>query len=821
MKTKPGILWVALVTTAVLHVPAGAADNVEKIVEGSWCGNPGILWGKDAGIVPGPSSDRVEKIVSRYSLAIGDTFDKVAHKNTWGTKYPVGFLLGNGDATVSLKDEKGRWTFTVSPLDYWWGLPQDKRYGTEKYGTMTHGVAGRVAIAIPELANCSGYKLLQDIYRAELRGEFTNEAFAVQMTSHVLRGSRNLATRISNVGKAPVTLLVEVNTGAPYNTFSTSAAGAKDGMIYVSRNGQATNTPSVVCYASLGAKVIGPDYSVSADKSKFVAKTSSMIVKPGENVTVLAGYDTSVTFPDDYTMPKVKAYIRNQTSDAVTPMLAGLKSLTASDVDAMIEKHRGWWRDFWNRSYIDVPDEPAIGAHWYGKLFLAGQQVTPGRFPPGLLGWVDKDKGVYAGDDLHLNWNLQFFFKGFCLANHPEMVKCYSDMMIAAQPMFEELAARRKEPGIHVGTGMAPYGWTYDNDMGMVHNNADVAHPMIIYYKYTLDDEFLRNDLYPFLKKVAENLEHVVKWETTGNKIWDKPFDFKGRYVVTTCVAECIGKHRINPPSAIAMVSRVYQTLILGSSVLGVDADLRSGWEDRLNKMSPMPLVDVDGLTCMSLSEDNPTVKKTGYYEPYTLLPFAPHEYLDADSPLAPYARNLIDVTQALSPSNGFWGWHVGQAARCGYPVGPILNRIRNVAANIQPNYTTRNDGSVNDLQMLDGIGYLFLQTIGGRIVVFPSWDMKINAAFNQLRTEGAFLVSARLAGGVIGPVTVLSEKGLPCRIQKPWPGKAIKVETEGVAVAIRPATPPKNAKGPHGNPPEIFEFETAPGKTYRIVPET
>lgn len=780
-----------------------------------WSGNPKIVWGEEAGVVPAPNADVVEKIVSRSSLAIEDTFENVAHKNTWGTKYPVGFLLGNGDATVSLKDEKGRWTFTVSPLDYWWGLPQDKRYGTEKHGAMTHGVAGRVALAIPELANCSGYKLVQDIYRAELRGEFSDDTVAVKMTSHVLRGSRNLAIRVANVGKAPVTLLVEVNTGAPYKGFSKSAAEAKDGMIYVSRNGQVTNIPSVVCYASLGAKVIGAAYSVSADAGKFSAKTGGITIKPGETVTVLAGYDTSVTFPDDFIMPRVKAYIRNQTSDPVTPMLAGLKALKAADVDVMIEKHWTWWREFWSRSTIDVPGEPAIEAHWYGKLFLAGQQVTLGQFPPGLLGWVDKDKGVYAGDDLHLNWNLQFFFKGFCLANHPDMAKCYSDMMIAAQPLYEELAVRRKERGIHVGSAMVPYGWQYDNDMGMGHNNADIVHPMINYYRYTRDDEYLRNELHPFLKKIAANLDHCVKWQTTGNAVWDRPFDFKGRYVVSSCVAECIGKHRINPPSAIAMVSRVYQTLILGSSVLGVDAELRAGWEDRLSKMSPMPLVTTNGLTCLSLSEDNPMVKKTGYYEPYTLLPFAPLEYLDADSPLAPYARNLIDFTHALSASNGFWGWHVGQAAQCGYPVGPILTRIRNVVSNIQPNYTTRNDGSVNDLQMLDGIGYLFLQTIGGRIVIFPCWDMKIDAAFHQLRTDGAFLVSARLKDGVLGEVTIKSEKGLPCRLQNPWSGKALKVRApDGTEVKLTRVKSPDGARPVNGRPPEIFEFATRAGET-------
>lgn len=109
----------------------------------------------------------------------------------------------------------------------------------------------------------------------------------------------------------------------------------------------------------------------------------------------------------------------------------------------------------------------------------------------------------------------------------------------------------------------------------------------------------------------------------------------------------------------------------------------------------------------------------------------------------------------------------------------------------------------------------MFLQTVNGRMTVFPNWKMSIDAGFRQLRADGAFLVSGRVAGGAIGPVTITSEKGLPCRIENPWPGKAMKVEAKGAAVAIKP--PPARAKGPDGKPPEVLEFQTTPGTTYRI----
>jgi hypothetical protein len=74
----------------------------------------------------------------------------------------------------------------------------------------------------------------------------------------------------------------------------------------------------------------------------------------------------------------------------------------------------------------------------------------------------------------------------------------------------------------------------------------------------------------------------------------------------------------------------------------------------------------------------------------------------------------------------------------------------------------------------------MLLQSHEGIIRLFPCWPRDLNARFGTLRTVGAFLVSARLDAGIIGGVTITSEKGGPCPILNPWPQSKVQVTRNG-----------------------------------------
>ncbi len=734
--------------------------------------------------------NRIETILARHNVVLNDVYTNVAAPYSCKGRTATGYHIGNGEATVAASDEKGKWSFIVSPRKYWHG---DSR-------SYVHaGWSGRLDILIPELVKCNDYRMTLDLYPGELRGEFKGENGSVVMKTHVIRDADFMVTSIENTGPGPVTVSAELSTGVPYNHYSASAGGAKGDIAYVTRNGRTTNTgDGVVCYTSLGARFVGAESKAKSSKP-YAAELSAVTLKPGKTLYVVTSYETSAVFPKDYIMPGIQAMIANQTSDAVKPMLKRLHTQTEGKAAAMMQADVRWWNDFWKKSYVDIPSEPLIEKQWYGRLFLAACMCREGSFPPGLFAWIFNEKPAW-GSDYHWNFNTAFVFNGLSAANHPELVKPYCDLVIAQLPLHRAYAQKSGEKGVRFYVSTVPYSVEPPpHDYGMHHNAADAAMNMITWYQLTRDKDYMRTKLYPFLKDIAENSESFIARNDNRN-------------VISSYVAEFDPSHRINTTTAIAFTSRVLASLIEYSKELKVDAELRVGWEDTLKRMSPVPLVTTtNGVRCLSFSEDNPSITANG--APYMLQSFYPALWFNRESPEALYARNYIKqlyLTKEIGKSEvftaHFFTWVMPQAIRCGYPVEDVLKVIRTVVEQTMlPNFTYWDQRLSTEHQVIDAINAMFLQSVNGKLIVFPNWKMDTDASFYQLREDGAFLVSSAVKTGVIGDVTVKSEKGVPCRVQNPWPGHGVKVACAGVDV-----TATRNAD-------DTYSFGTQPGATYRL----
>ena len=66
------------------------------------------------------------------------------------------------------------------------------------------------------------------------------------------------------------------------------------------------------------------------------------------------------------------------------------------------------------------------------------------------------------------------------------------------------------------------------------------------------------------------------------------------------------------------------------------------------------------------------------------------------------------------------------------------------------------------------------LQSHQGLIRLFPCWDNSLDAKFENLRADGAFLVSSAIRNGKIGPTKIFSEVGGMAHIQMPKSGLTV-----------------------------------------------
>jgi len=131
----------------------------------------------------------------------------------------------------------------------------------------------------------------------------------------------------------------------------------------------------------------------------------------------------------------------------------------------------------------------------------------------------------------------------------------------------------------------------------------------------------------------------------------------------------------------------------------------------------------------------------------------------------------------------------------------------------MQPNFwPSMNGGGLEQVGATVAVNELLLQSHETFLVFFPAWGTGLAASFTTLRARGAFLVSASVTtGGLVGPVTILSEKGAACTFLSPWAA----------------ATPPRVTLALAGGKVDVvativrgvsvWRFQTTPGAAYEI----
>jgi len=103
----------------------------------------------------------------------------------------------------------------------------------------------------------------------------------------------------------------------------------------------------------------------------------------------------------------------------------------------------------------------------------------------------------------------------------------------------------------------------------------------------------------------------------------------------------------------------------------------------------------------------------------------------------------------------------------------------------------------------------MLLQSWGGKIRVFPASPQRWpDVVFHKLRTQGAFLVSAKRKSGVTQFVTVESLAGSPCLIQTDIPNPKIHIN----GATVTPEQVRKNEQG-------FYEIKLSKGELVIFTP--
>lgn len=519
---------------------------------------------------------------------------------------------------------------------------------------------------------------------------------------------------------------------------------------------------------------------------------------------------------------------------AVTPSgdplaAAGLEVDEAARVglDQLKAEHQAWWRDYWSRSFLRLssPDGKAdrLCAAYHVHLYTLGC-VNRGPYP---AKW-DGGPGLMRGDERQ--WGLsewvqeiRFTYMPLYQANRLDiargLTRHYSAMVPYLQAQTQKLWGR---PGLWIPETALPWGHAEDfvlhGDGRGVANKSfqrrdpakipagrfeffnpyvgylftagfELCHHYLLYYRYSGDEAFLRDEAYPILRGVCEFMASLLRQEADGRYHLEPANALETWWLVR------------DPADTLAGIQAIFPEFVHLSRTYDRDEDLRTRCEAILQALPEPPrgLWAADG-TIDPMGDGYAPAAARGQSHPrsncenpalYRVFPFglsglgAP----DYDRAKRTFVHRICVLQHGWS-MDALWAARLGlreDACRLAAAHAEQYQRFR--YGGWTSNDSRVYPGGLSAAPFLDAGGLsaatvqqILLQDHGGVIRIVPAVATDWSGAF-QLRAEGGFVAAAEFEQGQPRLVELRSLWGLPCRLVNPWPGPWV-VREAGKVVA-------------------------------------
>ncbi len=454
---------------------------------------------------------------------------------------------------------------------------------------------------------------------------------------------------------------------------------------------------------------------------------------------------------------------------------------TEGTYDAALAQHIGWWKNYWQQSAVKMPD-PLLQKQYYLEMYKLGCVARKGAPAITLQAVWTADNGnlpPWKGD-FHHDLNTELSYWPSYAGNHLEEAASYTDWLWKIRDENKKLTKQYfgvdglNVPGVTTLDGVAMGGWI---QYSLSPSTASwLAQHFYWQWKYSMDEKFLKDRLYPYIHEVATFIENITflqdgkrvlplssspEYHDNSIKAWFKNY---------TNYDLALYKYALSTASEVAVAMN--------------KPDEAKHWKAIYDQL---PAFDVN---------------ETG-------LTIAPGQNLDESHRhhaqlMAIYPLGLLDVEKPADRDVMEKSLHqlekMGTRAWCGYSFGwaaciyakakqadSAVNLLRIFASNFcstnsfhlngdqkggqYSNFTYRPFTLEGNFAFAQGVHELLLQSNKRYIEIFPavpqSWK---DISFKDLRAEGAYVVSAVKENGVITQVKIKAEKDGQLRIKRPFP---------------------------------------------------
>ncbi len=437
--------------------------------------------------------------------------------------------------------------------------------------------------------------------------------------------------------------------------------------------------------------------------------------------------------------------------------------------------HIAWWQDYWNRSSVSLPDAQ-LEKQYYLEMYKFGCVARSNTPPISLQAIWTADNGnlpPWKGD-YHHDLNTQLSYWPGYTGNHLDLTASYTNWLWKIKDVNKKWTKQffgvdgLNVPGVTTISGKEMGGWVQYSLSPTT--SAWLAQHFYWQWKYSMDEKFLKEKALPYILDVTKFIIGVNKEGSIGNTLLSSSPEYHD-----------------NSINAWFKSYTNYDLALLKSAVANFWSvnDPKKG-VIKFNTESDRLKFDANetGLTIapgQNLDESH-----------------RHHAHLMAIYPLGLLSPDEADQKQLINKSLRWletmgtrnWCGYSFTWAACIYARAKEADNAEKMLKIFSSNFCSSNSFHLNGDQkggqyssftyrpftlegnfaFAQGVHEMLIQSYNGYIEIFPavpsSWK---NVGFKNLRTEGAFLVSAKKENAVIDQVIVTAEQGGELKLKLPF----------------------------------------------------
>lgn len=503
-------------------------------------------------------------------------------------------------------------------------------------------------------------------------------------------------------------------------------------------------------------------------KAAYAVAWREQVLGPGRRRVLL-----SIGFAQNADASKAMAQAESEASGRVQ----NAAQVLGRDAQSWEAAHQNRWRQFWNRSWVSLPDA-RMEAFYAIQMYKLGSAMRQDGPMCDLMGpWFRTTPWA----KIWWNLNIQLTYWPVYASNHLDLGRSFSDSIDRNLPaLIQNVRQEWRSDSIAMGRTSS-----YDLKAGEWKEFGNLVWALQLYEwqaRYEGDPATLRR-LFPILHRAVSYMDHRLERGEDG------------RLHFPTAISP---EYEVEAPDAnynLALMRWGAQSLLQIAGELKIEDAKAARWRQVLAELAPYPEDPAQGLM---IGRGVPLAHSHRHFS--HLFAWYPLGELDPDDA---QARPLLErsLDHWISFEGALQGYSFTGAAAMASTLGSDPRRREDAVRYlnefqdrfVKPNTMYTELGPVIETPLAGArtIQELLLRERNGALRIFPgvpaSWR---DASFSTLRAPGAFLVSAQRRNGATQSIRIQSLKGAPlrliCDIPNLAPDKRLKRDGNAWSIALK-----------------------------------